>query len=79
MRIESTDSAYPEILAASSAADSLRIVMRNSMGQPVMSDKDVKLALVETMIALDWQCQLNEKLVNRIQELEKKSRNPFRK
>ena len=57
-------------VAIETSIKGLMTIFANSKGEPVMSDEDVKLALLDTMMALKHQMKINEILTKRIEDIE---------
>jgi hypothetical protein len=58
---------------------SVRNVLDQSHGQPTMTEEDMKLSIVLLHSALEAQMLINKKLAERLDKLENKSLNPFKK
>lgn len=79
MRVTPSDRTFSQMSGLVGTIESLTSTFVPSKGTPAMSDEDIKVALLDTMMALKHQVEINEILIERIQELEKKSLNPFKR
>lgn len=72
MNTPTTDSAYVQMNTLKFASESLQATLKMTNGMPIMSDEDMKLSIVILETALAKQMLINEDLIARVQELEKK-------
>ena len=70
---------YVEFTRLDLSTESVRNVLDVSHGQPTMTEEDMKLSIVLLHSALEAQMLINKKLAERLDKLENKSLNPFKR
>jgi hypothetical protein len=73
MKTPFEDPAFAKMSALYESEKGLKLELERSKGTPIMSEDAMKMSIVYLKYALYYQIQMNEDLVERIANLEKKS------
>jgi hypothetical protein len=75
--IDMLDPSYMEVLGLAVSESFIETILANSKGEPSLSDHDTKLVALHLKLALEKQLKINQTLISRITELEKKMDRPW--